>query len=572
MSMYDLVIKNGWLIDGTGTDRRRADVGIEDGRVAEIDTDLGAITARRTIDAEGCIVSPGFVDIHTHYDAQVTWDPGATPSLPHGVTTVLGGNCGFSIAPLGDDAADYLVPMLSVVEGMSLSALNAGLKIEWQSFGEFLDCLEGRLAINAGFMVGHSAVRRTVMGERAVGHPCNERELALMVELVHDSIAGGAIGFSSSKGEAHSDHHGDPVPSRHASDAELLALFRAAGDHPGTSLEMIPTIEHHWDRATQLLLTALSVTARRPLNWNAVTISADPAVRASRFETSDIAAAAGGKVVGLMPSEPIFLRACFERPQVLESIPGWGDTMRLPLDERKKALGQESVRQMLAESAKAVARRWTDWPGYVVNDVPSPAMADLVGRSIQQIADEQEVAPFEAMCQLALAGDLLVGFAAPTIGGDDAGWERLVSLCRDPRVVVGASDAGAHLDQIGTFAMYTSFLGGAVRQRGLLSFEEAITFLSAIPARLYGLSNRGTLEVGKAADVVIFDPDSIGRGPIGIRSDLPGGAQRLYSEPEGVHEVLVNGTTAARNGVLSGATPGRTIRSGRDTVTPELGF
>src|SRR5215813_7094202 len=263
--MLDLAIRGGTLIDGTGALGRRADVGVRDGRVVSI----GAIseTSARSVDAAGRVVCPGFVDLHTHYDAQVFWDPTLSPSPLHGVTTVIGGNCGFSIAPLRPAAADYLMPMLARVEGMPLESLAQGVPWDWRSFGEYLARLEGRLALNAGFLVGHCAIRRVVMGERSVGHEATPQELAAMVALLQQSIREGGLGFSTTTAATHNDAAGEPVPSRHASREELVALARALRDLPGTTLEMIPGTGL-WTEREKQIMTEMSLAANRPLNWN----------------------------------------------------------------------------------------------------------------------------------------------------------------------------------------------------------------------------------------------------------------------------------------------------------------
>ncbi|MSW29726.1 MAG: amidohydrolase family protein, partial [Actinobacteria bacterium] len=278
--MLDLLIKGGTVIDGTGRDRFRADVGVRDGRIVAI----GDITesAAKTIDAEGRVVTPGFVDLHTHYDPQVMWDPAATPSSLHGVTSVFGGNCGFSIAPVTPEAAEYLIPMLARVEGMPVESLEAGLDLMWDGFGSWLDRLEGNLAVNAGFMVGHSALRRVVMGEDAVGHEATPAQIAAMVALLHRSIEEGGMGFSSTASNSHSDHQGNPVPSRWATRDEFIALSAAIGQHAGTSLEFIASASGTFTEDEMNLMADMSVAAQRSLNWNVMVVSSDPTAAAGR--------------------------------------------------------------------------------------------------------------------------------------------------------------------------------------------------------------------------------------------------------------------------------------------------
>jgi N-acyl-D-aspartate/D-glutamate deacylase len=561
----DLVIHGGWVIDGTGREKERMDLAVRDGVISEMEVSPGGLSGRRVIDASDLVVAPGFVDLHTHYDAQLFWDPAATPSSLHGVTTVIGGNCGFTLAPITGAAAEYLVPMLSVVEGMPIEALVAGLTISWESFGEFLGHLDGKVAINAGFLVGHSAIRRVVMGERAVGEVATETELSEMVALLEESLRAGALGFSTSGGEGHVDHFGDPVPSRHSSTTELLALCEAVARSDATMVEVIPTIEPTYRRDVQLLLTAMSLAARRPLFHTALMPDATPEARRSRLEASEIAAAAGARVVGMICCEPRFLRFTLARSEIWETVPGWSEVMRLSLAARIEALGRSDVRGRLRAGAAGVHRPWVKWPGFVVNDVPLPGLSGLVGRTIGAIAADRGIDPFDAFCDVAVAGDLEVGLV-PGVVDDDDSWALLVGACRDPRHVLGNSDAGAHLDTIASFGMYPQFLAGAVRQRGLLSYEEAIALMTSVPARACGLRDRGTLRVGAAADIVAFDPDTIGHGPVERRSDLPGGAVRLFTEPFGVEEVIVNGDITVHAGALTGATSGTVLRAGSHTV------
>ena len=296
------------------------------------------------------MVAPGFIDVHTHYDAQLTWDP-ATPSLYHGVTTVLGGNCGFSLAPLDEKSAAYVIPMLARVEGMPPEALDHGLDVTWSTFAEYLERLEGTIAVNAGFMVGHSAIRRLVMGEAAVGEQATLDQIASMVDVLHQSLDAGGLGFSTSRGQAHMDHLGDPVPSRHASLTEILSLCRATGQHEGTSLEAIPTLDQEFDELNQMLLLSMTVVAQRPINWNTLTLEQDDVARRSRLAASDTSQAAGGRVVALSPCEATVTRFCLESPALWESIPGWADTMHLPLAARIEAFKRTEVRQLLREGA-----------------------------------------------------------------------------------------------------------------------------------------------------------------------------------------------------------------------------
>ncbi len=570
--MLDLVIRGGTIVDGTGRPGFRADVGVRDGRIVVI----GAVDedAARTVDAEGKVVTPGFIDVHTHYDPQLMWDPAATPSSLHGVTSVFGGNCGFSIAPINPDAAEYLIPMLARVEGMPVEALEAGLDLKWDSFGSWLDRLDGHLAVNAGFMVGHSALRRVVMGADSVGHEASAEQLDAMVALLHASIAAGGLGFSSTFSPSHSDHEGNPVPSRFATEAEFLALARATGEHPGTSIEFIPAASARFTDFEAGLMADMSAAANRPLNWNVMVVSAGDEARAGRankLAASDLATERGGRVVGLCLPEPMRMRLCFGSGFVLDLIPGFADVIHLPHAERRAALADPAVRQRLRAAVADLPPQHTisRFADFRIADVGSADLESLVGRTIADIAAERGTGDaLDVMLDIVVADDLATGLEAPTIGTDDESWaERVRLLESDPRVVAGGSDAGAHLDMMKTFACHTSFFAEAVRERQLMGLERAVQLFTEAPAQLYGLRDRGRIAEGYHADLVVLDPDTVGPGRVAPRQDLPGGGWRLYSEATGIDATIVAGVDIVRDGVVTGDTPGTTLRSGRDTDT-----
>jgi N-acyl-D-aspartate/D-glutamate deacylase len=569
--MLDVRIDGGILVDGTGAPGRAGSLGIRAGRIAAIGE--VAEPAREIVDAAGKVVAPGFVDIHTHYDAQVFWDPLLSPSSFHGVTTAIGGNCGFSIAPLTPEAGAYLMPMLARVEGMPLESLSRGVPWDWRSFGEYLGRLEGRLAVNAGFLVGHSAVRRVVMGERAVGCEATPQELARMVELLRESIREGGLGFSTSLAATHNDGAGEPVPSRHASREELLALARAIRDLPGTVLEAIPGTGL-WTESDKQLMTDLSLAANRPLNWNVlVPTSQAPGYAEHQLGASDYAAQRGATVVALTPPAAPTVRINLASGFVFDALPGWAELFKLPVEERKRRLRDPACRRRLDEGARSEAagllRGLARWEEMIVDQVDRPEHAGLRGRKIGEIAAERGQAPFDCLLDLAISEDLRTSFMPAPAGDDDASWRLRAKTWRDSRAVVGASDAGAHLDMIDTFAFSTVLLGNA-RDRSLAPVEEAVRFLTDVPARLYGLRGRGRLAPGGCADVVVFDPERVASGPVHVRYDLPGGAGRLYADALGIEHVLVNGIEIVRDGKETGARPGTVLRSGRHTETVEV--
>jgi N-acyl-D-aspartate/D-glutamate deacylase len=570
--MFDCLIQGGTVIDGTGSARRRADVAIRDGRIAGIGHfDEGA---RHTIDAGERIVAPGFVDIHTHFDAQVFWDATLSPSPLHGVTTAIGGNCGFSIAPLVPEAGDYLKRMLARVEGMPLESLEAGLPWNWSSFGEYLDRIEGTLAINAGFLVGHSALRRVVMGEDAVGKQATPEQIAAMVELLRTSIEQGGLGFSSSRAPTHNDGDGTPVPSRHAGLDEFEALCRAIRDLPGTVLEFLPGVGA-FDAETSRLLADLSLAANRPLNWNVLGVSSQmPQLYEGQLAASDLAAERGARVVALTPSQVMSLRINLVSGFIFDAFPEWAPVIALPLEERKQALADPAVRERLEKGASSpeagVLRALAVWENVTVAEVFSDANRSFQGRRLGEIAREFGKRPFDALLDIALADDLRTSFLPFIPGDDDESWQLRSQVWKDPRTVIGASDAGAHLDMIDTFTCSTSLLGPAVREKGLLTLEEAVHQLTRVPAALYGIRERGLLREGFHADVVVFDPATVGPGEVHTRGDLPAGAVRLYAEAEGIDRVLVRGVEIVDGKEFTDARPGAVLRSGQDTETVEV--
>lgn len=569
--MHDIAIRGGVVIDGSGSPARRADVGITEGVVRAIG-DVGA--ARRSIDVDGQVVAPGFVDVHTHIDAQVCWDTTLGPSSLHGVTTMLAGNCGFTLAPINDREADYLVRMLAIVEGMPLDALQAGVACTWTSTGEYLDHVDRGLAVNTGFMVGHSALRRVVMREEATKRAATADEIARMVQLLRAGLGAGALGFSSSWGIAHSDANGDPVPSRFAPVDELIELAGQCRDFPGTSLEFLPKYVDRFDPEQADLLAGLSVAAQRPLNWNVLRITVNELAEANEaLRQADHASAKGGKVVGLTMPIPSRARFSFFTGFVLNALPGWGDVLGLPVEERVVALRHPDVRRRLAESAPNAPgpmREISEWDRRIITQTFTPQTKKYEGRIVGDIAREEGKTPFDALLDIVCEDNLLTMFTRLPSAPSADDWKLTIDACRTGRTMIGASDAGAHLDFTAYFDYPVYVIEQAVRRYAVLPLEEAVQMLTSIPADLYGLRGRGRLVEGAHADVVVFDADTVASGTIGMRFDLPAGAGRLYAEPTGVSHVLVNGAPIVEGTEFTDARPGTVFRAGRDTETPAL--
>jgi N-acyl-D-aspartate/D-glutamate deacylase len=568
--MLDVVISGGTVVDGTGRAGFRSDVGIKDGRIAQI-AEYITDPAARTIDATGKYVTPGFIDVHTHYDAQVFWDGDLTPSPLHGITTVIGGNCGFTIAPMRDQHGEYLMRMLARVEGMPLTSLQQGVPWgSWQSFGEWLGALDGTLAVNAGFMVGHSALRRLAMGERSVGEAADEADLAEMERLLRESLEAGGFGFTSSWAISHNDANGDPVPSRHAKPEELVHLSRVVGDYDGTNLEFIPTVGR-FDESHYQLMTDMSVAANRPLNWNLIAVNLSPKQMEAmevRLAASDFARERGGRVLALTVPCAVQSRMSLESGFVFDMLNGWAKPMALPVEEKMAMLADPDQRRELNDLAQGPGpmRGIARWERLRIGETFADTNTQYQGRTVGEIADDEGRETFDVLCDIALADDLRTGLYQPVVGDDEATWQKRVEVWRDDRTLVGGTDAGAHLDLLATFNATTAMLGKACREMKLLPFEEAVSYITDAPAKLYGLKDRGRLEPGYFADVVVVDPATVAARPIEIRHDLPGGSWRLYGEADGIDHVLVNGTEIVDHGRLTGERPGRVMRSGVDTA------
>jgi N-acyl-D-aspartate/D-glutamate deacylase len=571
--VLDLLIKGGTVADGSGAQARRCDVGVRAGRVSVIcDPGTCEEPAAREVDADGLVVMPGFVDLHTHYDAQLFWDPTASPSPLHGVTTVIGGNCGFSLAPAGEEHAEYLTRMMARVEGMPLAALEKGLDWRWRSFGEWLDRLEDKVGVNAGFLVGHSALRRVVMGDAAVGSVATGAQRDAMVALAHEALEQGAFGLSTSQAHTHHDGAGDPVPSRHADRAELEALAAAVRDHSGTTLELIvPGCLNGFTDDEVDLMGTLSLLAGRPANWNVLGVSAmSPDRTEHQLAASDSIAERGGRLVALTLPHTMQLRLSFEHGAILDGLPGWREIFGLAPDERIAALKDPGVRRRMAAGASSdeagILRALANWGRLIILETFTPENTPYEGKSIGEVAKARSQEPFDAMLDIVVADQLRTGLRPP-IPESEEDWVARAGVWRDPRAVVGGSDAGAHLDVMCGAIYSTSLLGEAVRKRGLLTWEEAAHLLASVPASLYGLRDRGRIAEGWWADMVMIDPETVGHGPERTKTDLPGGASRLYAGADGIEHVLVNGTEVVRHSELTGELPGRVLRSGRDSDT-----
>ncbi len=569
---YDEIIKGGTVIDGTGAPGRVADIAIRDGKIVtigQVDGDATIVT-----DATGRMVMPGVVDVHTHYDAQLLWDPGASPSANHGVTTIIAGNCGFTLAPLRPTAAEaeYLQEMMSRVEGMPLPALKT-IDWNWETFEQYLNQFENRISVNAGWMAGHCAIRRYVMGPESVGGEATPEQIDAMVAELRKAIEVGALGWSFTTSGSHSDGDGQPVPSRWASTEEMLAMATEVGKHEGTSLEgIVPgCLDRFADDEIELLAT-LSAAAKRVMNWNVLTIDSREPDRVGRqVEAFDRAKEIGGRVVALTMPVLVPMNMNFATFCGIWLLPEWENTLRCDIPERIARLQDPAIRATLLTASKSeeagIYRRLADWEDYVIGDTFAPENAGLSNRTVGEIAAERGTEPFDTLLDIVIADELQTILWPAPKDKDPESWRMRVEAWNDERVMIGGSDAGAHLDRMCGATFPTRFLGDMLNGRKLIPIERAVQLITQTPAQLFGLVDRGTLVEGSNADIVVFDPETIGSENAHMVADLPGGCSRLTADSYGIERVLVNGTAVIINGQATGATPGTVLKSGKDTYT-----
>jgi N-acyl-D-aspartate/D-glutamate deacylase len=569
--MLDRLIRGATLIDGTGAPGRACDIAIRDGRIVEV----GRISAlaRETIDADGLIACPGFIDPHTHYDAQLFWDPAGSPSNLHGITSVIGGNCSFALAPLRAGDADFTRRMMARVEGMPLAALEQGVPWNWEGFGEYLEALEGRIGVNAGFLAGHSALRRYVLGDDSYATAADAPSMERLKRALADALSAGAFGFSTDISTAHMDAEGRPIPARGATPDEHLALCEVVGRHPGTTLAGIFSGgSDGWSDFELEHLSRMSATANRVLNWNLLVIDAQaPERMEQQLSLSRHARERGGRIVALLMPTIVPMTMSFGNYCALFLVPGWREIMALPLRERIEALrnpeNRRRMEQRINSEEAGMFRRLGDFAGYRIGETVSAANRGLAGRAVGEIAAERGQQPFDALVDIAIADELRTVLWSSAPDDDDAHWTLRARIWNGDDVLLAGSDAGAHLDRMCGAAYPTQFLADCLRGRKLMPLERAVAALTDKPARLFGLRDRGRIAPGAFADLVLFDPATVGAAPARLVRDLPGGSARLIADSVGVHRVFTNGIESARDGRATGALAGRVLRSGRDTET-----
>ena len=560
---YDLVIENGRIVDGSGRAEFPGGVAVNDGKIVEVGEVSGA--AKRRIDARGLVIAPGIVDIHTHYDAQVLWDPLLTSSVWHGVTTVVMGNCGFTIAPCKPDDQDYIMRMLARVEGMSLGAMRQGPEWDWSTFEEYMERVGQTLGLNAACQVGHSALRYTVMGSDALEREATPDEVEAMCGLLRDALAVGAVGFTTSISRAHVDWEGNPVPSRFAAVSEIDALVAMVGERGFGQIEIAPRSGTNLPDDDQEDIARWARTSGRVLSWNE--LGQYPQAPEGRWrEILDFMERThreGGRVYGVCSCRPTTQDFDLkDNNLVLTVLPEWLAVLPKPDVEKKALLADPAYRDGMKPGIDAAwesGPKPVRWDSTMLTGPKRPEHADLKGLTLRELGRRMGKHPLDVMIDIALAEDLETEFTFSGTRNTDP--EAIASIIRSPYTILGVSDAGAHLNMIAGAEYSTQVLSQWVRDKGVLTLEEGVHKLTGMPAGYIGFTDRGRLEPGLAADIMVFDPDTIGALPKEKVPDLPNGEERIVIKATGIEHTIVNGVPVVEAAEHTGAYPGRLIRS-----------
>jgi len=562
---YDLVVKNGVVIDGSGMPRYRADVGVRHGRIVTI----GRIRerAREVIDADGQVVAPGFVDGHTHMDAQVFWDPLGTCSCWHGVTTVVMGNCGFTLAPCAASDKHLVMRNLERAEDIAAEAMDAGIDWTWTTFPEFLDRVASLpKGINYACYIGHSALRTYVMGERAFEKPAGEDDLRAMERELRDAIRAGAIGFTTSRSPSHETPDRRPVASRLATWAEVRRLCGVMGDMNAGVFELAgeevgrTAGDPQGLRDYHVRLRDLAVETGRPVTWGLFSRRDDPETWRVYLALLEETAAAGGRMFAQVHSRALSVVLSFKTNLPFDRLPAWKELRAQPLEQQRQHLTDPEVRRRLVEAARERGER------RAIGAEPRPAAYEWIfvfdtvegpHRSVAEVARERGLDPVEAMIDLALEKGLDRFFLQPIANENQ---DHALELMKHPRTVVTFSDSGAHVSQIMDASLQTHLLSHWVRAKHAFTLEQGVRMLSFEPATHWGFADRGLIREGLAADLLVFDPDTIAPEMPEVVHDLPAGARRLVQRARGISATVVNGETVLRDGKPTGALPGHLLR------------
>ena len=547
----DLLLRNAELIDGTGAPRRAADVAVTGDRITAVAPpgSLSPLPETQVIDLDGLVLAPGFIDIHTHYDAQILWDADLTPSSWHGVTSVVMGNCGFGVAPTLPQHRDIIVRTLENVEGMSQEALNAGIDWSFQTFPQYMAVLDKlRKRLNVGAFQGHTPLRLYVLGgeERSA----TADEVATMQRLLREALDAGAIGFSTSRQPAHQGAYGRPVPSRFAEVDEVGAMAEVLGE-AGKGILAISIGPGLWLNE----FSELSVRNNIPVTWTALVTRTDKPGAAMR--TVERAGGLPGEVYPQIACRPIVMQITMNDPMPLAQIDEWKEVLAIPREDRAALYRDDSWRDRARPATLEAWEAKARWPKVSVQE--TTMHAETIGVPLDQLAAERGTTPFDLMLDLALADDMATRFKVVLENDAD---DEIGALLADKRTILGLSDAGAHASQLCDANYSTHLLGHWVRERKAITLEEGVWRLTGHASTAFRIAERGFVREGYFADLVAFDPDTIGAGDIHRVYDQPGGADRLISRGTGVQHLWVNGVAARADGVdVPDAAAGRLLRS-----------
>lgn len=557
---YDMLIKNGTVVDGTGAPRFRADVAVADGKIAEVGT--VADSAARVIDAADLIVAPGFVDPHTHYDAQICWDPLITSSSWHGVTSLVMGNCGVGLAPCKPESHEIAAWDLVNVEAIPFDVLGKGVTWDWQTFPEYMDAAARRgSGINIGFMAALTPFRHFVMGEESMDRAATPEETARIKALIKEAVAAGAFGFSTTNVAQHIGYQGRPIACRQASRDELTAYCNALRELDKGVIELALTNNVSIvDESEHALLDMLLAESGRPVTWLAL-LNRDDQPEATLNTLGAMEPLFRRGAVPQVTCRPLIIQIDLRKPFIFANLPCWKPAFDQPVEQQQAFYRDANFRAAFRKEMERPKVFTGKWERAIVHEAGRPDTQALIGKSVAEIAEQRGRDGLDTFLDLCIEDDLQLQYTYELFNADE---DRIPELITHDQTMVGLSDGGAHVDMLCDAGYCTYLIGTWVRDRQAMTLEHAVKRITSEPATFYGMTTRGTIAPGLAADFAIFDYDTIGSARRGeMRSDLPGGGRRLVMPAQGVQYTIVNGEVLFEDGTHTGAMPGRVLRSGR---------
>ncbi len=557
---YDLLIKNGTVVDGTGAERYQADVAVADGKIAAI----GKITdgAKKVIDAADLIVAPGFVDPHTHYDAQICWDPLITSSSWHGVTSLVMGNCGVGLAPCKPENQEIAAWDLVNVEAIPFEVLGKGVTWDWTTFPEYMDAAQKRgSGINIGFMAALTPFRHWVMGEESMERSATPEERAQIKALIKEAVAAGAFGFSTTNVAQHIGYKGRPIACRQADWDELKAYSNALRELGKGSIELALTNEAAIvDEVEYALLDMLVTESQRPVTWLAL-LNRDDKPEAAMSTLRAVEPLFKKGAIPQVTCRPLIIQIDLRKPFIFANLPCWKPAFDRPVEEQMRFYRDEKFRAEFRKEMEAPKVFLGKWERVVIHQVGNPELQPLIGKTVAEVAQQRSKDGIDTFLDLCIEDNLQLEYTYELFNADE---DRIPELITHDQVMIGLSDGGAHVDMLCDAGYCTYLLGTWVRERQAMSLEHAVKRITSEPAAFYGMTQRGRIQQGLAADLAIFDLNTVGSKKRGeMRSDLPGGGRRLVMPAEGVQHTVVNGTVLYEDKRHTGALPGQVLRSGQ---------